>query len=430
MALVSGLGARLGLGVEWSYLLWKPVAALALFGGFAAYLHRFLAGRWQRLAALVLALFFFSPFVLLESGGEAHALAGELMTAGLLWGYLPSVLSVALMPVFLLGLERLASADERPSRVTIALVSGCGLLVSWLHPWQGEVLLLIVGGLVAWARLDIDLIRRLALPAAATVVPLAYYFLLGVANSAWALARDISINAPDRPLWALAVAVLPLAVPALLGVRGPAQDVGERALRLWPAAALGVFVLTPSFPEHALAGVSLPLAVMAVRGMAPLLSGRRVAAALSAIGVAALALVGPLNAGDAVRDSIRDPVQPVWTTDDERASLDWLADQPGEGGVLTTPFLAPAVPALTGRWVRAGHPSWTQDYHARVASANALFDGRLSAAQARALIDDSGVTWVVADCSRRGDLRRMLGDAVTGMWRFGCATVYRVDQAS
>jgi hypothetical protein len=57
------------------------------------------------------------------------------------------------------------------------------------------------------------------------------------------------------------------ALLALPGLRGPAHDAGERLLRLWPLAALAVyFSLQQSWFYHAFNGLSLPLAILAVRG--------------------------------------------------------------------------------------------------------------------------------------------------------------------
>ena len=56
--LLSGLlVAVFGLSVPLSYLLWKPVAVLALFAGTLLYVRRLLSSIGQRRAARVLALF-------------------------------------------------------------------------------------------------------------------------------------------------------------------------------------------------------------------------------------------------------------------------------------------------------------------------------------------------------------------------------------
>ncbi|HSO98711.1 MAG TPA: hypothetical protein VLP43_07145 [Solirubrobacteraceae bacterium] len=53
MYLISGLLWRLGLSVQVAYLIWKPVALLVLFLGFAAYARRMLRGRWAASAAVL-----------------------------------------------------------------------------------------------------------------------------------------------------------------------------------------------------------------------------------------------------------------------------------------------------------------------------------------------------------------------------------------
>ena len=59
--LLSGLAHRLGLGVVAAYMIWKPVAVLALFAAAVALTRRFLVRRDDRRLALVLALFSASP---------------------------------------------------------------------------------------------------------------------------------------------------------------------------------------------------------------------------------------------------------------------------------------------------------------------------------------------------------------------------------
>jgi hypothetical protein len=273
MLLLSGWASRAGLSVPDAYQLWKPVAAIALFVGFRAYVARFLPTPRLRLITLAIALFYATPAAAIVAWGSIGSFAvqrnfdnaaGELLPAEFLWGYLPSAISVALMPLFLLGVERLVR-DSPAGRVVgrprdLLAVSACGLVASWLHPWQGETLLVIVAGAVALDRFS----RRyvvLAIPLIALTAPLVYYFVLSHADPAWRLAAHLNTRWGHVPLWALVLCVLPLALPAALSLRKPSADLGERMLKLWPLAGAAVYlVLSPSFPQHALDSLSLPLA--------------------------------------------------------------------------------------------------------------------------------------------------------------------------
>src|SRR5204863_6142357 len=98
MWLVSGLLWRAGLPISLAVLVWKPVAVLVLVLGARAYVRRmYPAGAWARAAVIALAVGYASPIIVLDTG--AGALAGETFTAGQLWGYLPSVIAVGLMPI-------------------------------------------------------------------------------------------------------------------------------------------------------------------------------------------------------------------------------------------------------------------------------------------------------------------------------------------
>ena len=78
-------------------------------------------------------------------------------------------------------------------------------------------MLLVLAGLAAWPG-GPDARRRLILivPAAGLAVPLAYYAGLARWDSAWDLSQRLNDVAPP-PVWAVVLAVGPLAVPALAG---------------------------------------------------------------------------------------------------------------------------------------------------------------------------------------------------------------------
>jgi hypothetical protein len=135
----------------------------------------------------VLAVFSVTPATAIVSHDHAllHWLAVmtqafEVSPGLLLWGYAPSVISIALLPLFFLAVERVLDPERRApgrERSWYALwASLCGLLMAWLHPWEGQVALLVLLGVALWRR------RRdsawLLVPAAATAVPLAAYWLL------------------------------------------------------------------------------------------------------------------------------------------------------------------------------------------------------------------------------------------------------------
>ena len=153
----------LGVPLALAYLLWKPVAVLVLLYGLTRFSARvFPDDRGARWATLILTLFFFTPLAALagwaELGSVAHrtsllVLAGELFPAGDLWGYMPTAIVIGLMPVAVLAVERALKAPAaRDASRPIALAMCSGVVISWLHPWQGATLELILVGLAAWAR--------------------------------------------------------------------------------------------------------------------------------------------------------------------------------------------------------------------------------------------------------------------------------------
>jgi len=426
---LSGLAWRLGASIQLALLLWIPISVLALLLGFAAYIRRLLGrDRTATAVALVLAFFYVAPAMALTQWlhGSSTLRFGtqvvglELFAGSYAWGGGPAI-AIALMPCFLLAVERLLDPARRAagrSAGWYATWAGlAGMLATWVHPWQGITLLAIVAALVLWGRFD----RRylaLALPVVLTAAPLAYYVALSHTHSAW-----MTVSRPNDyahfGLWlVLGLAPVLLALP---GLRGRDLDVQERMLRIWPFAAFGVYLaLDRTWFYQALAGLSLPLAILTVRGWRTLRVPRWVAAAA----VIAVTVPGTIWV---VQELVRTRAEHFFSTGEARA-LSFLDRSRRAGPVLAPAMpLGQAVPAFTGRQTYVGHYYWTPDYTGRSALADQLFDGRLSRAQAVALVRVSKAAFLVSDCRRgRADLQPLLGGLIVRVWRFGCATVYEV----
>ena len=443
MYLISGLLWRLGVSVQVAYLIWKPVAIAILFLGFAAYVRHLLpSSRWQQAAALVLALFYLTPVLAIGkwTGGlpAVHqyqlVLASDDSSAALqLWGFEHTAIAIGLMPVFLIAAERLiagTSASDGSRRPWTAVAAVAGLLVSWLHPWQGAILLAIAGGMLV-----LKPPRRryvaLAVPAAATLLPLVYGLVLSRADASWRAFEAQSTTTGTAPWWALLASFGPLVAFAAFGMRRSRED-RDWMLVLWTVACAGVYFVVTDFPPHALAGVTLPLAVLAVRGWQRLQARARVpsrAAVVVAI-AAILALTVPAAVYEA--QAVKDDVSPTISgaialeqlrlTSDQAAALDYLDRSPRRGGVLAPWFLSMSIPGATGRQVYAGHFQWQP--HSHVALAAAFFAPTTSGAVRRTILTHSKATFVVADCNAPRSLRSDIAPLARPVKRAGCVTVY------
>src|SRR5450755_3784317 len=105
---ITGVLSRLGLSLQLAYLLWKPVAAVALFVSTLALARRVFGDDLRaRCAAVGLALFLYTPVTALVSWAKLGAgpfrfqmylLGDELLPANKLWGYVPSAVGLAMMP--------------------------------------------------------------------------------------------------------------------------------------------------------------------------------------------------------------------------------------------------------------------------------------------------------------------------------------------
>jgi hypothetical protein len=419
---VSGAITAVGVAPWLALLIWKPVAVVAACLAVRAYVRGNLTGRWPRRAALVLALFF--GFV---------DLTPDLWLPFWTWGYPFELLALAAMLGALLAYDR-ARAQGRTSWGAPAL----GALASSLHPWQGEILILVVILAEGATRRNRTGPRRSPALAVATVigtaVPLVYYAILDRADISWRLAQLASHGSWSLPRVALALA--PLALPALLAYRGRPTTFLAAATRAWPVAAVVVFLVSETrfggTPQHAFASISVPLAILAVAGVQALGRRLRTPAVRSrlvlAAGFAVAALTVPAAAhelSDAAGLARPAAGDANFITRDERAALAFLARDRRPGGVLTRFYLGTIVPAETGRRTFVGNCYWSlPDCAARAGATERLLQGSLGPRAARALVRSSGARFVLADCGTRARLVELLGPIVRSVHRFGCAGVY------
>ncbi len=442
---ITGALYRLGLSLPLAYLLWKPLGVLALGLAAVAWARRFFADQLAaRAAAVTISLFLCTPLAALYSWTQwasgsfrfsLYLLGDELLAADKLWGYVPSALGLALVPVALLATERALDPDRgvagsrlpaRRSPVAVRpllLAALAALLASWLHPWQGITLGLIYVGLAVLRRLRSW--AALAVPAIGAGLPLLYYYLLSHHDHAWKLASQYEVIS-RLPAIVLLAGFGPLALVAAFGVRRPDGELIEQALLLWVGGCVVTYFANDAFAPHALQGLSLPLAVLAVRGW------RRLPLP-AVIGVAAVALITipglAYNARKFVRTTQSTKLVQYYIPQSDAQALDWVARHGPPGGILApTPFAA-VVPSQTGRPVWVGHGYWSQDYPVQAREVDRLFSGRMSKTASRAFVASTRATILVSDCRHAADLARKLGSAVGAVHQFGCARVYVLRRA-
>ncbi len=444
MYAISGLLWRLGLSIQLAYLVWAPVALLVLFLGSAAYVRRFLAERGAQAAALILVLFYHSP-VYAISRSLVHLSAAhqfQLLRATTdadaalqLWGFAHAAITIGLMPVFLLAAERMLGAPARREvRLWGVLAGVAGLLISWLHPWQGAILLVVIAAMFV---LRPPRRRYVALigPVVATAIPLVYTEVLAHSDASWRRFQSLLAANQVAPLWALIAAFAPLVVVAALGVRRPRSD-GEWMLLLWPPACVAVYLFGPNTSPHALSAITLPLGVLAVRGWKRARTYLRVSSRIAVPGAIVVLLLftvpAAVNEAQDARGSMANTVtgavglQQLRLTGDQAAAISYLDHAPRPGGVVAPWLVAMSVPQFTDRQVFAGHQWWGPP--SNLALENEFFASSLpepgAAATRRAILRRSHAAFVLADCDAPTTLRADLAPLARPVRRFGCVTVY------
>jgi hypothetical protein len=434
--LLSGaLSAVTGISVPLSYLLWKPVAIGVTFAGCLLYVRRLVPPGGARRAALALSLFAVMPAAAAVAwtgwGGRAREftfdfISGEMWSSQYLLGYLMTAIAVFLVPLVLLAVE---AWRTRPRARLLLLAALGALLVSWLQPWQGATLALIVVGVEAirfarWRERPAPVL--LAIPLA-VAIPAAYYLVLSLTDPSWELAAEANAAGGQAewswPWWAIVLTVLPLAAPAALAYRLPAPSWQELAVRLWPLAALVVY-LQPSgtFPYHAFQGLALPLSILAVQGVVSVWPRPRRALAVAAVGL--MIVPGLAHKLEVAADTVHAGAEPYFIYPDEHRALQALEDDPRRGGVLGPLYAGFMLPYTTGRETYVGALSWSPGFEERRERADALFEGRLTGASARAFVRSTRARFLFADCRELADLDAVLRPLIERVRRYGCATVY------
>ncbi len=485
---ISGMIAALGVAPWLALLLWKPVAVIGLFFAIRAFAHRSVSGRGERCAVLALGLFFGSFSLVFGQLG----IVGDMLAVFLSWGYPFALIAVAAVLFALLRYDRARTA------ASLSLVPGLlGALASALHPWQGELLVIVVllAETVRWRELVTR--RQFALPLMTiglTAAPLLYYFLLGRLDLSWDLARDASKHA--FPFSAIAIGIAPLAIVAALGYRGRPHGFLDLATRLWPLATLVIYVLSATglsaTPLHAFDGITVPLAVLAVRGagqlgrpgrqratpwrpmswrwaadgVTPEASGRErpsrrgLASShgqLTWRGLASshgqltwrgrpvsrrtigtlVVMLATIPANVYALRLAQEGTAPAtananFISSSESAALSYLRSAPVKGGVLAQFYLGEVVPARTGRQTFVGDCLWSQpNCMPKSTAADTLFTGSLSPRASQTFVRQTGARFALASCvAPQADLTPKLGKLIVSVRHFGCATVYELDAPS
>jgi hypothetical protein len=435
--LISGaLHAVTGLSVPLTFLLWKPVAVALTFVGALLYSRRLLPPGNARRVALVLILFAVMPASALVAwsnwGGNPRQytfdfISGEMWSGQYLWGYLMTALAVFLMPLVLLGVERWRR--ERRTRTLVLSALGA-LLICWLQPWQGATLALVVGvtELIAWRRTGGRPSAALVAIPGAVAIPGIYYWALSHWDPAWELASESNAAGSQPtwswPWWAIALTLAPLAIPAALAYRQRVDDWQEVAVRVWPFAALAVYLLPfGTFPYHSFQGLAIPLSILAVQGVVSVWPRPRASLVVAALLV--MTLPGIAHKLEVAVNSVRAAGDPYFVFPGEQEAMDALERDQRPGGVLAPAYGGHMLPYKTGREVYVGALSWTPDWERRVTETQRLFEGDPPDAEARAFVRRTGARFVFVDC-RPGlrDLEPALRPLLEQVRRFDCAILY------
>jgi hypothetical protein len=350
-----------------------------------------------------------------------------------LWGFEHTAIAIGCTAAFLIAIEKAIGAPGQRSRPFLVLASLSGLLMGWLNPWQALIALVVVAALFV-LRPPRRRFLALAVPVAATVAPLIYSQILAHTDASWRAFSHAATATGTAPWWALVASLGPLIALAAVGIRRPASE-REWVLLLWPLGNAVVYFVVPDFPPHALAGVTVPLAVLAVRGFGRLRAALRAPAAVAVAGgllaLAAGTVPATINHVQSAADNLTPSFAGVFAqqqlrlTAAEARAMSYLSRAPASGGVLAPAILSLSVPAFTGRQVFVGHFQW--EPAGRAALVQAFFDPHAtSGAIRRAILRSSHARFVISDCAALAGLTAQLSPLAAPVWHSGCVWIYRV----
>ena len=447
--LFSGLLHRyLGVPLPEAYTaVWKPVAVFVTFFGIRNYTKRLVVGLWARRTAMLLALLTLMGWSTLANwagAGESvkyslDFISSEMWSGQLLMGYEFGAIAVFLLPLVLLVVER-ARGQRKPGLIVLAALGA--LVVTWLQPWQGGELIgiVILVELFRWLRRDVRPDFRLLWVLAAGLAPAVYYSIVAASDASWKLAGEMNKRGAqplwDWPLWAVALTVAPLAIPALIGLRRRVDGWQEIAVRVWPLAVVVVY-LQPfgTFPYHSFQGLALPLAILAVQAFTqerPRWLPRPHWWWVAGV-VLVLSVPGTVHRMRLASANVDKGYFPYYIAHGEAEALSFLNTAP-PGRVLADPYGGLLVPAYSGQEAYVGPRSWSPDWTARSNLAGALFFGVFTDSQAQAAVRSTGAKYIFAKCNnltgRLASLAPALGPILETEHRFGCATVYVLKEPS
>ena len=350
------------------------------------------------------------------------------------------------MPFAIEGLESILAGDAR--RSSVLRTSALGLLIAWLHPWQGETLIAVGAGLalLGWhdrrrredrtprtrtgapgsrARPGPGRLHRpgVALACAATAAPIVYYAALSELDRSWRVSEQASVGAARIPWPVLVTCIAPLALVLAIASQATRSDARLRPLLLWGLCCMATVGLSFTGQYHALDGLALPLGVLAVAAWP-----RRHERWRRLVSIACVLLALAPTAGYAVRSFARlHDSSLTQYTELERADVRAAAVAAGRAGgrpVLAPVALGTAIPALTGAVSWVGHPIWTPDHLARELAAERLFSGEAAPEEMHYFVLATGAAAIVEPCAFGGEIEAELSRLGYRRLRVGCARVF------
>jgi hypothetical protein len=232
--------------------------------------------------------------------------------------------------------------------------------------------------------------------------------------------------------------LIPLLVAAALSYRWRPRSFLAAATMAWPFVALAVYGVSivglGATPLHAFAGVTIPLAVLAVNGIRALplsrLPFRRLVGAALIAAVTIPATIEQLSSAHIFMGPYKNDGN--YIRRDEQRALTFLARYKKPGGVLAPFYLGMVVPGITGRHTYIGDFLWSvPNYPERFRQSFNLFKYPETAQTAQAFVLSTGARFVLNDChGHAGGLVKKLTPISSAIYPFGCSTVLEIAHPS
>lgn len=198
------------------------------------------------------------------------------------------------------------------------------------------------------------------------------------------------------PLWDILLALSPVFILALIGIRQAWSEERSKILVPWAGLGLALIFIPWSLQRRFMMGLFIPLAGLATLGVEWLSEKIKLNYRTLVIILFILALPTNIIVIFSGLHAAQTQEPTIYLTVEEVQAFDWIeTNTPPDALILTGPETGLYIPAHTGRRVIYGHPYETVNAETAKATVTAFFTGEMTPSQAAFLLQARSVDYIL-----------------------------------